>query len=95
MIDVENMRDTSRLITSTKLSVRYFVYRHARYIWNSREGSYVRLYGLDKGHSITKFTTDYIYGLTRQEQMAKQTLYGTNSVDVEVKSYITLFVQEV
>ena len=93
--NVENMTDRSRLITPTSLSVRYFDYRHARYIWSSREGSYVRLYGLDKGHPINKFTTDYIYGITREEQMGKRAIYGSNSVDVEVKSYATLFIQEV
>ena len=91
----EGLTDRSRLITSTAPSVRYFEYRHARYIWNASEGSYVRLYGLDKGHPINKFTTDYMYGLTKEEQVGKRTIFGRNSVDVEVKSYATLFVQEV
>lgn len=91
----EGLTDRSRLITSTAPSVRYFKYRHARYIWNASEGSYVRLYGLDKGHPINKFTTDYMYGLTKEEQVGKRTIFGRNSVDVEVKSYATLFVQEV
>ena len=91
------MTDRSRLImpTTTTLSVRYFEYRHARYIWSSRESTFVRLYGLDKGHPISKFTTEYMYGITREEEMGKQTVHGTNAVDVEVKSYITLFIEEV
>ena len=32
---------------------------------------------------------------TREEEMGKQTVHGTNAVDVEVKSYITLFIEEV
>jgi hypothetical protein len=96
--DEENvMTDRSRLIlpTTTTLSVRYFEYRHARYIWSSRDFTFVRLYGLDKGHPISKFTNEYMYGITREEQMGKQTVHGTNSVDVEVKSYTTLFIEEV
>ena len=89
------LTDRSRLITSTTSSVRYFEYRHARYIWKASEGSYVRLYGLDKGHPIRRFTEDYMYGLTKEEQAGKRTVFGRNSVDVEVKSYATLFVQEV
>ena len=91
----EHLTDRSRLIASTTSSVRYFEYRHARYIWNSSEGSFARLYGLDKGHTINKFTSDYMYGLTKEEQDGKRTVFGRNSVDVEVKSYATLFVQEV
>ena len=91
----EGLTDRTRLITSTAASVRYFEYRHARYIWNASEGSYTRLYGLDKGHPINKFTSDYMYGLTKEEQVGKRTIFGKNSVDVEVKSYASLFVQEV
>ena len=91
----EHLTDRSRLISSTTSSVRYFEYRHARYIWNALEGSFARLYGLDKGHTINKFTSDYMYGLTKEEQDGKRTVFGRNSVDVEVKSYATLFVQEV
>ena len=91
----EGLTDRTRLITSTAASVRYFEYRHARYIWNASEESYTRLYGLDKGHPINKFTSDHMHGLTREEQVGKRTIFGRNSVDVEVKSYATLFIQEV
>ena len=96
--DAESLNDRSRLITAglvPTLSIRYFEYRHARYIWSSREGSYVRLYGLDKGHPISRFTADYIQGITKEEQIGRRTVHGCNSVDVEVKGYATLFVQEV
>ena len=93
--DEEGLTDRTRLITSTAASVRYFEYRHVRYIWNASEETYTRLYGLDKGHPINKFTSDYMHGLTKEEQVGKRTIFGRNSVDVEVKSYATLFVQEV
>ena len=92
---VDSMTDRSRLITSINLSVRYFEYRHMRYIWNHAEGSFVRLFGLDKGHLLKKFTSEYLNGITKDEQIGRRTVYGSNSVDVEVKSYATLFIQEV
>ena len=92
---VDGMTDRSRLIASITLSVRYFEYRHVRYIWNHTEGSFVRLFGLDKGHLVNKFTREYLNGITKDEQIGRRTVYGSNSVDVEVKSYGTLFIQEV
>ena len=92
---VDSMTDRSRLIASITLSVRYFEYRHVRYIWNHTEGSFVRLFGLDKGHLVNKFTREYLNGITKDEQIGRRTVYGSNSVDVEVKSYGTLFIQEV
>ena len=92
---VDGMTDRSRLITSVTLSVRYFEYRHVRYIWSHTEGSFVRLFGLDKGHLVKKFTREYLNGITKDEQIGRRTVYGSNSVDVEVKSYGTLFIQEV
>ena len=92
---VDSMTDRSRLITSVTLSVRYFEYRHVRYIWNHTERSFVRLFGLDKGHLLKKFTREYMNGITKDEQIGRRTVYGSNSVDVEVKSYATLFIQEV
>ena len=92
---VDTMTDRSRLITSVTLSVRYFEYRHVRYIWNHTEGSFVRLFGLDKGHLVKKFTREYLNGITKDEHIGRRTVYGSNSVDVEVKSYGTLFIQEV
>ena len=76
------LTDRSRLITSATSSVRYFEYRHARYIWNASEGTFVRLHGLDKGHPINRFTTDYMYGLTKEEQTGKQTVFGLSLIHI-------------
>ena len=86
--------DRARLLQPVRLTLRYFTYRHARYVWNSTHMTFVRLHGLDRGHSVRKFTS-YLNGLTKEEQAAKRLLYGLNAVNIEVKSYLTLFVQEV
>eukprot|EP00911_Craspedida_sp_UC1_P000478 UC1_evm1s361 len=64
--------------------VRYFVHRHLRYLWNAK----AQTFALDTG----------LVGCARiGEILACNAIaqHGTNSIDVEVKSYLRLFVDEV
>ena len=90
-----NDSDTDRLVVPNKLTFRYFMHRHAKYVWSSRERVFLRLKGYDEGHPVHKFSTVYSQGLRSDQQSVQQTLYGQNTIDVEVKSYIRLLFEEV
>ncbi len=87
--------DTTRLWTPTKTTFRFFHHKNAKYVWNSELGTYARLCSFDRGHKLTEFSTDSAERLSDDRQSALRLLYGPNTIDVEVKSYIKLLFQEV
>ncbi|XP_067946248.1 polyamine-transporting ATPase 13A3-like isoform X2 [Watersipora subatra] len=73
---------------------RYIDHHSVRYIWNSKKRDYVRLHGLDVGVRCMSLHDKYT-GVDDNTRKGLQLIYGVNEIDVEVKSYFILFIQEV
>ncbi|KAL4710496.1 hypothetical protein ACJJTC_008898 [Scirpophaga incertulas] len=73
--------------------LRYFAYQHTRFIWLHDQRCYINVSALNERLTIN-LLLENISGITKRQQNELIKLYGTNSADVEVKSYWTLFVEE-
>ncbi|KAM7445100.1 hypothetical protein ABFA07_006360 [Porites harrisoni] len=90
--------ETERLlgITNTniqELQMKYFCHRHLRYVWNEAQGEFELLRGLDVGTFPAHFYQSSS-GLHWDVIERRQSLYGPNVIDVDVKSYVRLFFEE-
>ena len=87
-------QEQAKLVLQQMYLFRYFIFRHARYIINEEEGFAQKQTGYDVG-----YTCEQIYQIAAQgtipcsNDRAKQ--YGPNLIDVPVKSYLQLFIEEV
>ncbi|XP_051894917.1 cation-transporting ATPase 13A2 isoform X2 [Pristis pectinata] len=77
-----------------KSVIRYFTFEGLRYIWIEKKGSFCKLSDLDE-----ILTCEDIHkqqkGLSRHYQNKKRQVYGPNVIEVLVKSYFTLLVEEI
>lgn len=74
--------------------LRYFMYKHNRFIWLNDQGIFINVLALNEKLTI-QLLMENMSGINKRQQNELIKLYGTNSVEVEVKSYWTLFVEEV
>ncbi|XP_074653844.1 polyamine-transporting ATPase 13A3-like isoform X2 [Tubulanus polymorphus] len=87
--------DTTALLEEhTDQFLRYFDHHRVRYIWEDDLMTFKRLKGLDENMKCSSFYEN-CPGLTASVQEQKLLIYGGNRVDIEVKSYFWLFIQEV
>lgn len=75
--------------------IRFFVFCAIRFIWCEVGANFKRLTALDVGESINKLQSDYATGLTTTEREERRTKFGSNSIEIEVPSYVKLLVEEV
>ena len=87
--------DRDPLWFPSKHTFRYFVHHHCKYVWSGKDKTYTRLHGLDKNTKLHLFNEQFSHGLNEDSRIARQILYGANSIDVEVKSYLRLLFEEV
>lgn len=87
--------DRDRLWLPAKYTFRYFNHQHVKYVWDSAKKTYCRLYGLDRNTPLHLFSSKFSQGFTIEQQSVRQVLYGSNSIDIEVKSYVKLLFEEV
>nr|XP_022336548.1 probable cation-transporting ATPase 13A3 isoform X1 [Crassostrea virginica] len=93
--DDDSPTDTSQLtISHEEIKFRYFDHQHVRYIWNRGSQMFSKLKDLSEGTKCVKIQESY-HGLSVREQKQKQVVYGENTIEVEVKSYWRLFIEEV
>ncbi|XP_061189537.1 polyamine-transporting ATPase 13A3-like isoform X2 [Saccostrea echinata] len=93
--DYESPSDTSRLTNSQDVvRLRYFDHQHVRYIWDRGSQIFSKLKDLSEGTKCVKIQESF-HGLTAKEQKQKEVVYGENTIEVEVKSYWRLFIEEV
>ncbi|XP_043917761.1 polyamine-transporting ATPase 13A2 isoform X2 [Protopterus annectens] len=91
----EDWRDTIQLHkTDEKILLRYYKFQGLRYIWIEKRGQFCKLSVVDEGWTCGDIHR-HKFGLSRQDQKAKQNIYGPNVIDVPVKSYLKLLVEEV
>ncbi|XP_022816187.1 probable cation-transporting ATPase 13A3 isoform X2 [Spodoptera litura] len=74
--------------------LRYFMFKHNRFIWLNDQGVFINVLALNEKLTI-QLLMENMSGINKRQQNELIKLYGTNSVEVEVKSYWTLFVEEV
>lgn len=73
---------------------RHFVHNCVKYVWDSRQSCFKRLRGYDQGILCSEFYENF-HGLLAVEEEQKMQIYGPNMIDIEVKSYFRLFIDEV
>ena len=90
----QDEHEQAKLVLEEMYLFRYFIFRHARYIINDIEGVAQKQTGYDVGYTCEKIHQIAANDTTpSSDDRAK--LYGPNLIDVPVKSYLQLFIEEV
>ncbi|XP_045764970.1 polyamine-transporting ATPase 13A3-like [Maniola jurtina] len=93
--NIESVQEIDLSISSHRDNrLRYFIYQHSRYIWLNDQGAFINVLALNEKVTIS-LLMENMAGINKRQQNELIKLYGKNSVEVEVKSYWTLFVNEV
>ncbi|NXP64436.1 AT132 ATPase, partial [Chloropsis cyanopogon] len=92
--DEEESRDTVRLHDKDENVLRYFLFQGMRYVWLERRQAFCRVSVLDQGWTCAELHLCQA-GLDPQEHGARRKIYGPNLIEVPVKSYARLLVEEV
>ncbi|XP_038015876.1 polyamine-transporting ATPase 13A2 isoform X2 [Motacilla alba alba] len=94
--DEEESRDTVRLHDKDeqKNLLRYYLFQGMRYVWLERRQAFCRVSVLDEGWTCAELHLCQA-GLDQQEHGARRKIYGPNLIEVPVKSYARLLVEEV
>ncbi|XP_059062171.1 polyamine-transporting ATPase 13A3-like [Achroia grisella] len=95
LFKIEKIMETELNLSNHKGNkLRYFVYQHSRFIWIHDQGIFINVLMLNERITIS-LLMENMSGINKRQQNELIKLYGTNSVEVEVKSYWSLFVNEV
>ncbi|XP_069039892.1 polyamine-transporting ATPase 13A2 isoform X2 [Lepisosteus oculatus] len=87
-------RDTVQLHKEETPVLRYYIFEGLRYVWLARKGAFCRVSVLDEGLTCSELQRRR-RGLGREEQRARRKVYGQNLIDVPVKSYLRLLLEEI
>ncbi|XP_025081002.1 probable cation-transporting ATPase 13A3 isoform X3 [Pomacea canaliculata] len=92
-IDVD---DRKMLVLSSNHDgkLRCFDYQHYRYIWDPQKGTFKELENMS-ANTTCKAILEAAKGLTSEQRKSRLNIYGENAIDIEVKSYWRLFIEEV
>ncbi|XP_049846104.1 polyamine-transporting ATPase 13A3-like isoform X2 [Schistocerca gregaria] len=75
--------------------LRYFIHQELKFIWSSSLNRFYRLHGLDDQSLTLSEILDGSKGHNSEVRQQMCFLYGENTMSVKVKSYWSLFVNEV
>ncbi|OXB64406.1 hypothetical protein ASZ78_009989 [Callipepla squamata] len=92
--DEEESRDTIHLHQEEHNVLRYYLFEGLRYIWMERRQAYCRVSALDEGWTCAELHLCQA-GLGQQDHSSRRKIYGPNLIEVPVKSYAKLLVEEV
>ncbi|XP_017688937.1 PREDICTED: probable cation-transporting ATPase 13A2 isoform X2 [Lepidothrix coronata] len=93
--DEEESRDTLRLHENEEKNVlRYYLFQGMRYVWLERRQTFCRVSVLDEGWTCADLHLSQP-GLDQQDHSTRRKIYGPNLIEVPVKSYARLLVEEV
>eukprot|EP00076_Gallus_gallus_P028647 XP_015152391.1 cation-transporting ATPase 13A2 isoform X2 [Gallus gallus] len=92
--DEEESRDTIRLHQEERNVLRYYLFEGLRYVWMERQQAYCRVSALDEGWTCAELHLCRA-GLGQQDHSSRRKIYGPNLIEVPVKSYAKLLVEEV
>jgi hypothetical protein len=86
---VERKMDTS----SDKVQLTYFFHKKIKYVWHADSEQFLKLNGLEREKCGVIYS--YTSGLSREESDSKLALYGSNTIDIEVKPILQIVFDEV
>lgn len=86
--------EVADLLERNNQTVKFFTHQHLRYLFDDNKGQYVLLRGYEKGQSCNDLH-DMKCGLQSHDHHRRLTRHGPNKIDVPVKPYYVLFVEEV
>ncbi|OCT73393.1 hypothetical protein XELAEV_18036370mg [Xenopus laevis] len=93
--DQEEFKDTIQLHHKDENNeLRYFVFEGMRYIWSNWTQNFVKVSSLDEGVTCGELHKKKL-GLSQTEHNGRKQIYGANEIDVPVKSYGRLLIEEV
>ncbi|XP_040389701.1 polyamine-transporting ATPase 13A2 isoform X4 [Cygnus olor] len=93
--DEEESRDTIRLHEKEEKNIlRYYLFEGLRYVWIERWQAYCKVSVLDEGWTCADLHLSQA-GLDQQDHSTRRKIYGPNLIEVPVKSYARLLVEEV
>eukprot|EP00112_Aurelia_sp_Birch-Aquarium-sp1_P002091 Seg1227.9 transcript_id=Seg1227.9/GoldUCD/mRNA.D3Y31 product="putative cation-transporting ATPase 13A3" protein_id=Seg1227.9/GoldUCD/D3Y31 len=75
------------------LQARFFEYKHQRYFWHEQKHNFYLLTGFEDSVHFRDVYQNAI-GISRKQENDKLIIYGENTIDVCVKSYGKLFIEE-
>ncbi|NWI10486.1 AT132 ATPase, partial [Crypturellus soui] len=91
----EESRDTIRLHEKEERNVlRYYLFEGLRYVWIERRQAFCKVSDLDEGWTCEDLHLSQA-GLEQQDHNTRRKIYGPNLIEVPVKSYPRLLVEEV
>ncbi|NXP52825.1 AT132 ATPase, partial [Heliornis fulica] len=92
--DEEESRDTIQLHEKEENTLRYYLFEGVRYVWVERRQAYCRVSILDEDWTCADLHLAHT-GLHQQDHNTRRKIYGPNLIEVPVKSYARLLVEEV
>ncbi|XP_075376359.1 polyamine-transporting ATPase 13A2 isoform X2 [Mycteria americana] len=92
--DEEESRDTIQLHEKEENVLRYYLFEGMRYIWLEQRQAYCKVSVLDEGWTCADLHLCQA-GLNQQDHNTRRKIYGLNLIEVPVKSYARLLVEEV
>ena len=85
-----------RLLPNIRPQMRYFIFKRQRFVWSTEAALFKKLDGLnEKDKVITKLLRRRDRGVSDSVRRNLQELYGKNTIEIEVKSYLVLLIDEV
>ncbi|KAF6721875.1 putative cation-transporting ATPase 13A2 [Oryzias melastigma] len=93
-LDESECRDTVQLYKEEKTLLRFYLFEGLRYIWLDRKGAFCRVSVLNEGWTYRDLHR-FQKGLDPVEQSSRRHMFGSNLIDVPVKSYMKLLLEEV
>ncbi|XP_054435653.1 polyamine-transporting ATPase 13A2 isoform X4 [Pteronotus mesoamericanus] len=91
--DTAQLQGSEEAASGQRQVLRYYLFRGQRYVWIEAQQAFCQVSLLDRGR-----TCDDIHrsrsGLGLQDQAVRKTIYGPNVINVPVKSYPQLLVDE-
>ncbi|MEQ2312935.1 hypothetical protein AMECASPLE_036485, partial [Ameca splendens] len=90
----DEWRETVQLLKEERALLRYFLFEGLRYVWLDRRDAFCRISVLNE-ELTCRDLFGFQRGLSRQEQSSRRCLFGYNIIDVPVKSYLRLLLEEV
>lgn len=88
----EDMSESNNLVPRSQF--KFFTYNFMKFFWDNKRHCFRKLRGLDTDVPCEDFSHKFL-GITEDERDEKQMLYGPNLIDIKVKSYGSLLIDEV
>ncbi|XP_069830492.1 probable cation-transporting ATPase 13A5 isoform X2 [Dendropsophus ebraccatus] len=92
---VEAAADLHRSLIRLEMRVRYIRVQKTRYVWNPSDGVFQKIGVLDENLSCSDIHREYGLGLSCEEQKARQSLCGANTIEVEITPIWKLLFREI